>query len=218
VLILVTDLLSCPRCGPAFGVVALVDRLEERRVVEGRLGCSNCRASYPVRDGVADLRSSGGGVVEEEGGAPVPEEAVRLAALMGLAGVAGTAVVAGPGARHAAAIAELVPEVEVLAVGATLRGGRAPGVSRILAEPGRLPVRDGLVRAAALTGAPADAGILHDGLRVLAPGGRLVLEPAAEGSADLLRAAGASLLLEDGDTVVAAAPGRPVELLRNVVR
>jgi uncharacterized protein YbaR (Trm112 family) len=217
-LILVTDLLSCPRCGPGFGLVALVDRLEERRVVEGRLGCSNCRTSYPVREGVGDLRPSGGPFEEEAGEAEDPEAAVRLAALMGLGAMAGIALLAGPGARHAAAIAEMVPEVEVLAVDATAPRGRAGGVSRILADPDRLPLRDGLLRAAALTSSGESAGIVHEGLRVLAPGGRLVLDPAAEGSADLLRAAGASLLLEEAGSAVAVAPGRPVEPLRNVLR
>ena len=54
--LLLTDRLTCPRCGPEFGLVLLADRLEDRRVLEGALGCPNCRDRYPVRDGFGDLR------------------------------------------------------------------------------------------------------------------------------------------------------------------
>jgi uncharacterized protein YbaR (Trm112 family) len=218
-LILLTDLLACPRCGPDAGLVALAERMEERRVLEGRLGCPNCRESYPVRGGVADLRLPGAGAPSAAEGAPAdPEAAVRLAALMGLAGLQGMALLAGPGARHAAAVAALVPEVEVVALEAAPRTGGEPRVSRLTASPGSLPFRPGHLRAMALTGAAADQEALHGALRVLAPGGRLVLDPAPPAAAALLRAAGARVLLEEAGTVVAEAPGRPVPLLHNAVR
>lgn len=218
-LILVTDLLACPRCGPEFGLVLLADRLEERRVLEGRLGCPNCRESYPVRGGVADLRLPGAGAPAAGEGAPDdPGAAVRLAALMGLAGVRGVALVAGPGARHARAIAALVPEVEVVAVDGAPSTGGEPGVSRLVVGEGPLPFRGGHLRAAALTGGRADPATLHEHLRVLAPAARLVVDPAPAGTAARLAAAGARLLLDEPGVAVAAAPGRPVELLRNAVR
>ncbi|CAN5892792.1 hypothetical protein BH23GEM9_BH23GEM9_02320 [soil metagenome] len=51
--ILLTDILTCPRCGPAFGLILLTDRTAERRVLDGVLGCANCREKYPVRGGAA---------------------------------------------------------------------------------------------------------------------------------------------------------------------
>ena len=54
--ILVTDRLACSRCGPAFGLVLLADRLENRRVLSGHLGCANCRERYPIIEGFGDLR------------------------------------------------------------------------------------------------------------------------------------------------------------------
>lgn len=218
-LILLTDLLACPRCGPEFGLVALADRMEERRVLEGTLGCSNCRQAYPVRGGVVELRLAGSGApAAREGAAPDPESAARLAAALGLAGFAGMALLAGPGARHAAALAALVPEVEVVAVDERPHTGGEPRVSRLTAAPGALPLRSGALRAAALTGGAGDDRALHEGLRVLAPGGRLVVDPAPEGTAARLDAAGARILLDDAGAVVAQAPGRPVELSRNAVR
>lgn len=54
--ILLTDILTCPRCGPEFGLVLLADRVEDRRVLEGRLGCPNCREQYPIVAGAVDAR------------------------------------------------------------------------------------------------------------------------------------------------------------------
>lgn len=218
--ILLTDLLTCPRCGPEFGLILLAQCLAERRVVQGHLGCANCREQYPVYGTVADLRLDRSADAPAESASADPsndaEAAVRLAALMGLAGASGMALVAGPGARHAAAVSALVPELEVIAASESTAAGMEPGVSRILAAGARLPLRGGL-RAAALTGGADDAR-LREGLRVLAPGARLVVDPAPAGTGEALRGLGAEVLLEEEGVVVARAPGRPVELRYNAVR
>ena len=204
--ILLTDRLTCPRCGPAFGLVLLADRIEERRVLEGRLGCANCREQYPVRGGFADLRT---GPVPGDAPRDYPdpdEAAVRIAALLGLAGAQGHVLVAGPGAKLAPALASLLPEAEVVAVAA--RPGEeaeTPGISRIAAGAA-LPFRGGTLRGVAVTGG-ADAPRLAEGVRVLAPGARILVEEAEGGTAAALRAAGAEVLLEQEGTVVARAPG-----------
>lgn len=72
--ILLTDILSCPRCGPEFGLILLADRIEARRVLAGTLGCANCRSKYAIRDGVADLRAAPS--AGAEAGAQTPEEHV----------------------------------------------------------------------------------------------------------------------------------------------
>lgn len=212
--ILLTDALTCPRCGPGFGLLVQADRLEERRVVDGRLGCANCRETYPVRGGVAHLSLG----PATEAGVPAdppaddPEAQVKLAALMGLAGARGLVLLEGPGARHAAALATLVPEVEVVAVdGATaVPPPMEPGVSWVRAGAA-LPFRDGTMRGAALTGGAGDDR-LREALRVLAPGARLLVDPADAETAARLRALGAQVMLEQESVVVAAAPGRPVQL------
>lgn len=221
--ILLTDALTCPRCGPEFGLLVLSDRLEERRVIEGRLGCANCRSAFPIHDGAADLRvapsaSSGPSDHPPDAGDADAEAPVRLAALMGLSGASGMAMVHGPGARHAAAVSALVPELEVIAVTSALfAGARTPGVSRVAAGDAVLPFRGGVLRGAALTGGAGDA-LLREGLRVLAPGARLVVDPADAQAAERLRALGAEVLLEQEGVVVARAPGRPVELRRDAGR
>lgn len=210
--ILLTDVLACPRCGPEFGLLVQADRLEERRVVDGRLGCPNCRETYPVRGGTAHLSPGAPVVADPQAAGEDAEAPVRLAALMGLAGARGMVLVAGPGARHAAAISELVPEVEVVTVDGDPAGPMEPGVSRVLAGA-VLPFRDASMRAAALTGG-ADEGRLKEALRVLAPGARLVVHPAPADAAGRLQALGAPVLLEQEGVVVATAPGRPVQMGR----
>lgn len=212
--ILLTDALSCPRCGPGFGLLVQADRLEERRVVDGRLGCANCRETYPVCGGVAQLSLGPATEADVPADPPGddPEAAVKLAALMGLAGARGMVLLEGPGARHAAALATLVPEVEVVAVDGVAGPPSTtmePGVSRVRAGAA-LPFRDGTMRGAALTGGAGGAR-LREALRVLTPGARLLVDPADAETGARLRALGAQVMLVQEGVVVAAAPGRPVQ-------
>ena len=57
-----TDRMICPRCGPGFGLILLAHEVRDRRILEGDLGCPNCRDQYPVRKGFADLETSSSGV------------------------------------------------------------------------------------------------------------------------------------------------------------
>jgi uncharacterized protein YbaR (Trm112 family) len=201
--ILLTDILVCPRCGPQHGLILLADRLEERRVLDGWLGCANCREHFPLVHGALDLRI-GPGAREE---VPIPayreDGAAWLAALMGLAGISGTVAVIGGGAELAPALATLVPDVEVVTLTEELLVGKEPsGVSRIAVNP-MLPFRTGSLRALAFTGGAEMPWA--DALRVVAPGGRLVVEGATGNPGAALRELGAEVLL-DQDGVVVARP------------
>ncbi|HEX9939752.1 MAG TPA: Trm112 family protein [Longimicrobium sp.] len=220
--ILLTDVLTCPRCGPEFGLILLADRLGDRRVLEGRLGCPNCREQYPVRGGVVDVRLPGGVADVETPSAADPadaqEGAVRLAALLGLADAQGTVLVAGPGAALAGDVAALVPELEVVALAAGPGDLPArPGVTRMVGALAPLPFRAGKLRGVAFTGG-APGAALAEGVRVLQPGARLVVENAAPGTGEALAALGAQVILEQEGTVVARAVGQPVQLRMNAVR
>jgi uncharacterized protein YbaR (Trm112 family) len=210
--ILLTDVLCCPRCGPEHGLIVLADRLVERRVLEGRLGCANCRASYPVRGGTADLRLAVSGESASEpagddgqttGGSPDTgddEAPVRIAALLDLGGGPTMVLLAGAAAAHAAGVARLVPDVEVIAL--DLPGAPPEGVSALRADPRTLPFRSYSLRAVALgagsTTPPAE------GLRLLAVGGRLLLEGVLPGVGATLEAGGARVLLEQDGIAVAS--------------
>jgi uncharacterized protein YbaR (Trm112 family) len=223
--ILLTDILACPRCGPEFGVVLLADRVGERRVLEGRLGCPNCREQYPIHHGVLDVRTAGDAVAGGESPSPDPsvqgddaEAAVRLAALLGLADARGTVLIAGAGAALADAVSALVEEIEVAALTPEPPAGdERAGVSRIAGGGGRFPFRDRTLRGVALTGG-ADDALLAEGVRVLQPGGRLVVEHAGPGTAERLAGLGAQVMLDQEGTVVVRAVGEPVPLRLNALR
>lgn len=204
--LLVTDRLSCPRCGPEFGLVLLADELTERRVLQGSLGCANCRERYPVGDGFGDLRppprepEEGARVEPPEGD---PEEAFRLAALLGVREGPGLLLLSGDSAAQAAPLAGMIEEIEVVALHPGLRGvPESPGVTRISAGE-RLPFFSGSLRGVVLAGAPDEAR-LREAIRVVVPGARIVVRFPDGEVASRLESLGAELLLESRKAVVAA--------------
>lgn len=196
--ILLTDILTCPRCGPAFGLILLADRVEERRVLAGVLGCSNCREKYPVIDGAVDFGVASHPV------APVGDSAAaeRLAALLGVTEGPAFLMLAGPAAAHAGALARMMDDVEVLTIGASAAADDAPGINRIYAGGPQLPIASGRVAAAALGGDAADV-LLEEGARVVSPLGRLVLEPAPADAAEKLLRHGLRIVAQQDGTAVA---------------
>jgi uncharacterized protein YbaR (Trm112 family) len=207
--ILLTDVITCPRCGPRFGLILLADEIIDRDVRSGWLGCANCRERYPIEEGMLDLRT-------ERAAPPVPTEALeaawigaadeeeaafRLAALLGVAEGGGWVLLLGATANLAARVAGLLPEARVIA--AAPLGGEEPGVSRV-SMGGRIPLRDHAVRAMAMAG-PLDAAATAEARRLLLRGGRLVVLRAAPELAGQLAAEGFSVLLDQEGVVVASA-------------
>lgn len=209
--ILLTDILTCPRCGPSFGLIVLADRIEDRRVMEGRLGCANCRTSYPVMDGVADLRVAAVPPLELRALSPDPERAYRLAALIGIQPHRARVLVIGATSDELAMIASLLQDSQV--VGASSGDGRvAPNrgaetqAADELVVGHRIPFRSASFSAIALAG-PVSDEVLREALRLLAAGGRLVIDGALGTMSQSLREMGFDVQLEQDETVVAAAPG-----------
>jgi hypothetical protein len=201
--ILLTDILGCPRCGPQHGLILLADRLEERRVLDGWLGCANCREHFHIMNGALDLRVGLGSRDEAEMPPFRDEGAAWLAALMGLAGASGNVAIVGPGVQLAPGVAALVPDVEVVTLTEELLVGWEPqGVSRIAVSQ-HLPFRNGTLHALAFTGG-AEAP-WAEALRVVAPGGRLVVEGGPDGTAEWLVRLGAEILLNQDGVIVARA-------------
>jgi hypothetical protein len=204
-----TDLLTCPRCGPEHGLILLAERIEDRRVLEGTLGCSRCHERYSVAGGFADLRTGagpGGGADTE----PAPlrreagdrDEAIRLAALMGVAEGPGYVAILGAGAVHAPVVATLIEGLEVIAVDARLaEWPEEQGVSR-LAVDGVLPLRSYSLRGVALTGMVES--LLEEAARVLSHQGRLMIDPAPAEAEARLERLGLKVAAREGKVLVAA--------------
>ncbi len=222
--LLLTDRATCPRCGPAFGLILLAERVVDRRILEGHLGCPNCREHYPVGRGFGDLRPpvNRGARADEPSGTrdlgpdpetgPHPDEAVsrdvegalRLAALLGVERGPGFLLVMGPSARLAGRLAAMVEGIEVVAVGPGLQAlDEDPGVSRMAFGQG-VPFYDGSFQGVALQGEWISP-YLADALRVLRTGARIVLlDPSGEDRARL-EEAGLEFLLVTGKALVAVA-------------
>src|SRR5690606_39824682 len=109
--ILLTAILTCPRCGPDYGLILLADHIADRRVLAGTLGCPNCRERYAIHEGFGEL----GAGWSDTTSADAPDAAVRLAALLGVTEGPAFVLLVGASARHAEAVADLVPGIEVIA-------------------------------------------------------------------------------------------------------
>jgi hypothetical protein len=196
-----SDVVTCPRCGPAYGLVLLAERAENRRVLEGWFGCSNCREKYRVNGGFCDLTF----------GAATPMEAAplsafdldQLAALMGVMEGPALLLVVGPGVAHAAGLADMIEGVEVVAVGASLRNeGERAGVSRF-AQGAVLPFRSASMQGVALTDAAA-AELMEEAARVVAARGRVVVARGSDSDAlERLTRAGLRVIAQDARATVA---------------
>jgi uncharacterized protein YbaR (Trm112 family) len=207
--VLLTERLVCPRCGPPFGLVLLAERVEERRVLDGSLGCPNCRDRFPVVEGFGDLRAPPRDELPAEPPSSAPphaDETVRLAALLGITSGPARVVLTGPCATHAVALSGLIPELEVIVMGSNrLPGPEIPGVSRMAAGP-RLPFQSRALQGVALSG-EVSAQRIGEAARVAAPGARVVLLGAAAGMREASAGAGLEVLLQQEGCLVAATAG-----------
>lgn len=193
-----TDVLTCPRCGPGHGLILLPETVSDRRVVSGFLGCADCRSRYPVRERVVDLSAGAevGGLGDASGGGG--EAAVRLAGLLGLADAHGVVLLAGPSAEVARELSGLLEAVEVVVAGMSAEAGVS-----VLRVGGALPFQSAKLRGVALTG-PAAELLLEEGARVVAPLARLLLDPAPADARARLAAAGLRVVAEEGGAVLAS--------------
>jgi uncharacterized protein YbaR (Trm112 family) len=213
-----TEILRCPRC--AAGLVLLADRREGPRAIDGSLGCPQCDARYDVREAVADLRVAEG---SEAASAPAgrdasrapgtAEDAVRLAALLGLEAARGVVLLIGRPARSAQALTALVPGVEV-AIARPERPGPEPAraaqrrdVSSTLLTGATLPIADRRLAGVAMD---AQAHVaLGEAVRVLAPARRVLVEGAGGRTRADLEGAGCIIVAEGGGALVAERSGDP---------
>ncbi len=203
--ILLTDVLTCPRCGPEFGLILLADEMRERMVTTGWLGCANCRERYQIADEVVDLRAGGAEILPASGGgndSGADETAYRIAALLGVNEGPAAVLLVGFEPGVAAAVAGLLPDARITATASSEEKTPSGSCSWILHRE-RLPLRSGSMRGVALHGATA-AGALEEAVRVLQAGGRLVLDPAPAGAAERVAQLGLEVLLEQEGVVVAS--------------
>ncbi|HET9440833.1 MAG TPA: Trm112 family protein [Longimicrobiales bacterium] len=192
-----TDQLTCPRCRSDVGLILLAERVEDRRVLEGQLGCPGCRSRFRVHEGIAEF-------AEETAGVPAPAaptEAVRLAAMLGVAAGPGMLLLLGEWTDSAAQIAALLEDVEVVVAQRTRAEHiLAPDVSRLhIAE--QIPLRSASMHAVAVA-----APMLHmlpEAVRVTRLAARVVLLGVTSAMAQTLDVHGLRVLAAQEEVVVA---------------
>jgi uncharacterized protein YbaR (Trm112 family) len=230
--ILLTDRLACPRCGPEFGLVLLAHEVRDRRVLEGDLGCPNCREVYPVREGFADLRppprSPPGpgrspvrrGWKGSAGGLRWPtrrEEPAMPLIRLRRRSCGGRSPGRHGRAGHASPEGSRRPARESLggAHRAGGGGGHGPGAPRsqrrrrresAVLGRGRIPFYSGSFRGVVLSGDVGEMDV-EEGCRVVAPLSRLVILGAGPEMTARVRALGLSVLLEQDGVLAAAREG-----------
>lgn len=210
----VVDAFRCTRDHEVTWLVASADRLEDRDIITGALGCPVCGARYPIVDGVADFRD----LADRQpttAAPPAPdlgERAVRAAALLGLTEPGGMVVLAGTWGAAAHEVSALVEGIHVLAINPPGLVAGGFGVSVALA--GRtLPLRPESVRGVALDAAHAAGPFLESSAAALKAAGRLLAPAQAPLPAGVLeRARDAHDWLGEKHTLTAlaraAAPSR----------
>ncbi len=184
-----TEILRCPRDHAESYLVAAPMVMDGRRIVRGVIGCPECKAEFPIVDGVGYFAPR----PPAAPGAPPspPYDVAALAAFLNLSGPGGYAVLVGAAARFGVEIVAAVPGVHFVAVNPPPALAPGPMLSLLVAPS--LPFKSASVRAVAL-GADCAAGAwLAEAARILLPGLRLAVEDeraSPEGISELARGAG----------------------------
>jgi uncharacterized protein YbaR (Trm112 family) len=168
------DTLRCPVPHEESWLVLAADRMVARHVLDGTLGCPVCGAEYPIRDGVADFRRAPAGPAARSRPGD-PEQAMRLAAFLGLDDALGFAVLMGEWGAHALELRGMV-ECPLILADPPADVDPAPGFS-IIRTDGPLPLAAGAARGIALdeggtSGSPAER--IASAVRVTRVKGRVV--------------------------------------------
>lgn len=197
-----TDLLTCPHCGPECGLVLLVQETVDRRVHSGWLGCPNCRRDFPVRGGVADLRLDPAAAPDPRPPLEEDELALKIVALGGLAEERGCLLLDERLAHSAAEIARLAPGLQVIVVRRSPPEVVRPDEANVILSDGDLPLLEYRWRAVAI--APGgDRELVAAAARRVESGGRLVLFDATAGDREEIEPAGLEIIASEGGTTVA---------------
>jgi uncharacterized protein YbaR (Trm112 family) len=165
-----TDHLRCPAEHDESYLVLLPDRMEDRSVREGRLGCPVCGRTYMITDGVLDV----GGAGSPDPG-PTLLTAEATTAFIGLSGPGGYLVLVGGPAAAWREVAERNHGVALVAVNPPADVRDEPGLSVL--RGGALPIKSRSMRGVAL-GKPwgDDPAWVREAARVVLPGLRIAGE------------------------------------------
>jgi len=169
VFIELTDHLRCPADHAEQYLVLLPDRIVERSVIAGRLGCPVCGRTWAVAEGVAEL---GGPPPAPPSGAALDPAAMHV--LLGLSGPGGYAALVGSAAEAWRGLTAELKGVGLVAVNPPAGVADAAPLLSVVRAP-LIPLKARSLRGVVLGGEVSDD--LHwvrEAARVTLPGLRVV--------------------------------------------
>jgi len=180
VFIELTDHLRCPADHPERYLVLLPDRIVERSVIAGRLGCPVCGHTYAVAEGVAEL---GGPAPGPRAGAALDPAAMHV--LLGLSGPGGYVALVGTAAEAWRGLAAELPGVALVAVNPPAAIVDAAPVLSVVRAP-LIPLKARSLRGVVLGAEVSeDPHWVHEAARATLPGLRVVGQGAEPGVPEL---------------------------------
>lgn len=153
-------------------LVMTPDRMENRIVLEGTVGCPRCRREYRIENGLLDFLPLDVRYDPPDPASGVSAETIR--ALMGITGPGGYVVLIGSAASLAPALAGLLDGVHLVAVNPPATLETTPEISRLRGRD-RIPLRASMARAVVIGAEHAIDPWLDDACRILLRGLRLVV-------------------------------------------
>lgn len=164
-----TDHLRCPADHAEQYLVLLPDRIVERSVIAGRLGCPVCGRTWPVIEGVAEL---GGPPPAPPSGAALDPAAMHV--LLGLSGPGGYAALVGSAAEVWRGLAAELKGVGLVAVNPPAGVADAAPLLSVVRAP-LIPLKARSLRGVVLGAEVSDdPHWVREAARVTLPGLRVV--------------------------------------------
>jgi uncharacterized protein YbaR (Trm112 family) len=170
------DLLRCPRVHEESWLVAAFNKMDGRFVIEGKLGCPVCSASYPISNGIADLRDSHDAAIANPPRIQHEDDeaaALRVAAMLGLTRAGNVAVLSGMPGSIAGLVAEMA-SVRVVGTNSVAPEANEQENVAMIRSSDRLPFASGSIDAVML-GTTGSSDEVEEAVRILKTGGRLVV-------------------------------------------
>ena len=202
------DLLRCINPHEDTWLVASFKAVTNRFVMEGTLGCPNCSAEYPIRNGIADF-SAGLELPRRKGERPAAirereELATRAGAFLNVT-EPGATVVLGGGWADAALELSVMTEARVLAINPKAGAEESETVGLLVGS--EIPVAPGSLLGVALD-ASFPAETVASAVKAVRAGGRIV------GPVEIPPPSELAVLARDGDYWVAQKAPEVIKLSR----
>lgn len=161
------DLLRCPEPHEESQLVAALNKVEGRHVIEAKLGCPVCGAEFFIRDGIAIF----GDALSSKAHHSRDAVAIRISAFLNLISPGKTILLAGELASASASVAESA-SARVLSLNSPSRVRLLDNVAEIRAMP-RLPLASKSLDGIALDQFHSTAEFFGEAAILLKPSGRL---------------------------------------------